>query len=256
MSSDKMSKGDKRRSQILEAVEKTGEITIPQVMERFSCSEATARRDLNLLADANFVIRTIGGASSKRGVLPEMSFREKEDLLPDIKETLAVKAASFIEEGDIIGLTGGTTTFHIARQIKNRSNITVVTNAVNIAMELADSDTVQTVLTGGVLRSKSYEMCGPLAESVLEKLNIGKMFVGLDGISLGEGLTTYSELEAQIGRLMIERSKMTIAVFDNTKVNRTSLFTLAPLSAVHRCITDMEPDEEWKKRLRELGIKW
>lgn len=252
----KMTKGDKRRSLILEAVEKAGEITIPEVMERYECSEATARRDLNVLAEEGRLIRTIGGARSTGSVLPEMSFREKETLLPDIKETLAVKAASFIEEGDIIGLTGGTTTFHIARQIKNRSNITVVTNAVNIAMELAESDAIQTVLTGGVLRSKSYEMCGPLAESVLKKLNIGKMFVGIDGISLDEGLTTYSELEAQIGSLMIQRAKQTIVVFDNTKVNRTSLFTLAPLSAVHRCITDKELDEEWRKRLRELGIEW
>jgi DeoR family transcriptional regulator of aga operon len=251
---EKYGKGDLRRNQILEALKEHGEISIHAIMNRYSCSEATARRDLNMLAETEKIIRTIGGAYYEKSISSEMPFLEKQSLLSREKEALAAKAASLIQEGDTIGLTGGTTTFLIAKQIKHFSNITVVTNAVNIAMELAESDTVQTVLTGGVLRSKSYELCGPLAETIMEKLNIGKMFIGVDGISLEKGLTTYSELEAQIGKRMIERSKQAIAVFDYTKVNRTSLFTLAPLSDIHTCITDKKMEQSWEDQLQALQI--
>jgi DeoR family transcriptional regulator of aga operon len=252
---EKFGKGDRRRNQVLEAIKANGEISIHEIMSRYSCSEATARRDLNLLAETDKIIRTLGGARYEKSNASERPFLEKQSLLFREKEAVAAKAASLIEEGDTIGLTGGTTTFLIARRIKHFPNITVVTNAVNIAMELADSDTVQTVLTGGVLRSKSYELCGPLAESILEKLNIGKMFLGVDGISLEQGLTTYSELEAQIGKLMIDRSKQAITVFDHSKVNRTSLFTLAPLTDIDICITDKKLDPAWEETLQALQIR-
>lgn len=250
----KMNKGERRRLQILEAIRQEGAISINEVMERFSCSEATARRDLNLLAQSEQIIRTIGGAHYEGSSAQELPFSQKQEVLIKEKMRIAAKAASLIEEGDIIGLTGGTTTYLIAKQIKSRRNLTVVTNAVNIAMELAENDQLQTVLTGGVIRSKSFELCGPLAESIIDKLNIGKMFVGVDGFSREEGLTTYSELEAQIGRLMIQRSRQVIAVLDHTKVDRASLFTMAPLSSIHACITDKAIDRELEQHLASLSI--
>jgi DeoR family transcriptional regulator of aga operon len=105
------------------------------------------------------------------------------------------------------------------------------------------------------LRSKSYELSGPLAESTIEKLNIGKMFLGVDGISLEQGLTTYSELEAQIGKRMIERSNQAITVFDHSKVNRMSLFTLASLTDIDICITDKKMDPAWEQALKFLEIQ-
>ncbi|WP_325176660.1 DeoR/GlpR family DNA-binding transcription regulator [Paenibacillus alkalitolerans] len=255
MINEKDTKGNRRRSQIFEAMKREGEISIDEIMRRFGCSEATARRDLNMLAETGKIIRTLGGAYFERASSLEVPFQDKKSVLLSEKLAIAAKAVSLIEEGDVIGLTGGSTTFLIAKEIKHLNNITVVTNAVNIAMELAESDTVQTVLTGGVLRGKSYELCGPLAEGVLAKLNIGKMFAGIDGINLEQGLMTYSELEAHIGRLMIERSKQAVAVFDHTKVNRTSLFTMAPLSSVQACITDKKLEPAWESHLQALRIE-
>ncbi|WP_010272874.1 DeoR/GlpR family DNA-binding transcription regulator [Paenibacillus senegalensis] len=252
---DKLSKGERRRLQILELIRDQGAITVNEVMERFSCSEATARRDLNLLAQSEPIIRTLGGAHYEGSSAQELPFSQKQEVLLGEKLAIAAKAASLIQEGDVIGLTGGTTTYLIAKHIKERRNLTVVTNAVNIAMELAENDELQTVLTGGVIRSKSFELCGPLAESIIDKLNIGRMFVGADGFSLTEGLTTYSELEAQIGRLMIARSREVIAVFDHTKVDRASLFTMAPLSAIHACITDRPLSKELKQSMEAMGIQ-
>jgi DeoR family transcriptional regulator of aga operon len=255
MSEQDLSKGEERRSRIMNALKIQGKITIQEMIEKFQCSEATARRDLDVLVRKEGVIRTIGGAQWEGfSGLRESSFLEKKQLLWVEKESIAATAAALVEEGDVIGLTGGTTTFLIAKAIKHRRNITVVTNAVNIAMELGDCDGVQVVLTGGVMRKNSFELCGPLAEKVIEDLNIGKMFLGADGFSLEHGVTTYSELEAQIGRLLLKRSMMKIAVVDNSKVGKASLFGIVPLSSLDACITDTPPSLKLASALAELNV--
>lgn len=256
MNSTAPTKGELRRERIMQWIKREGRISLQEMIERLGCSEATARRDLDFLARSGQIIRTIGGAQLDQAGIPrEVSFNEKKLLLRLEKEAVARKAASLVQEGDIIGLTGGTTTYLLARELKFRSGITVVTNAVNVAMELADNEDIQVVLTGGVIRGKSYELCGPLAEAAVERLNIGTMFLGIDGISTDGGITTYSELEAEIGRLMIQRSKRVIAVFDRSKAGQTSLFSYAPLSALHGCITDSKMDAHLTDRLNELQVE-
>jgi DeoR family transcriptional regulator of aga operon len=238
------SKGEKRRENILSLLKRQGKITIPEIIEKFACSEATARRDLDLLEKQGSIIRSLGGAQLE-SISPnkEVPFHEKRQMLWLEKEAIAAIAASLVEDGDVIALTGGTTTFLIARAIKHRKNITVVTNAVNIAMELSESEGIQVVLTGGVMRQNSYELCGPLAEKIVENLNISLMFMGIDGIAVEQGLTTFSELEADIARLMMKRSRKTIAVFDHTKAGRSSLFSIAPITMIQGCITNESPGQ-------------
>jgi DeoR family transcriptional regulator of aga operon len=234
-----VSKGEHRRANMMKLLKQQGKLSIPEIIERFNCSEATARRDLDVLAGQGQIIRTIGGAQLDMMMAPtETSFNEKRNLLWLEKEAIALKAASMVEKGDIIGLTGGTTTFLIARALKARSDITVVTYAVNIAMELSDSDGVQVVLTGGVMRKKNYELCGPLAESILKHVHITKMFMGVDGVSTAHGVTTYSESEAQMARLMLGRSAQGYAVFDHSKLDKFSLCTIAPLTEFKGFITN------------------
>ncbi|SFK72398.1 transcriptional regulator, DeoR family [Paenibacillus sp. 1_12] len=255
MSERDLTKGEERRSRIMNALKAHGRLTIQEIIEKFNCSEATARRDLDVLVKKEGVIRTIGGAQWEGFTANrEASFQEKKQLLWLEKEAIATASASLIEEGDVIGLSGGTTTFLIAKAIKNKRNITVVTNAVNIAMELADSEGVQVVLTGGVMRKNSFELCGPLAEKVVEDLNIGKMFLGADGLSLEHGVTTYSELEAQIGQLLLKRSKTRIAVLDHSKIGKASLFGIVPLSSLDICVTDAVLDPELATALAQAKV--
>lgn len=233
-----------------------GRISVQEIVDTLHCSEATARRDLDALEQTDSVIRTIGGAVYDAfHMAKEASFQEKTAISWVEKERIAQQAASLVGEGDIIGLSGGTTTYLIAKALKSRSGITVVTNALNIAMELADSDGIQLVVAGGVLRHKSYELCGPLAEKVVESLHIGKMFLGIDGVALAQGLTTHSESEAQIAKILINRSAQTFAVFDRSKVGRVSLFPIAPLSEVHACITDAPLPGAFKDELLKRGIR-
>jgi DeoR/GlpR family transcriptional regulator of sugar metabolism len=245
-----LSKGEQRRRAILDMLKVSGKITIADLLATFDCSEATARRDLDLLEKSGQLIRTIGGAVAESILTPpgqELPFAEKRKEHLREKEDIAAVAASMVEEGDVIALTGGTTTFFIAKALKDAQHITVVTNAVNIAMELSDADGVQVVVSGGVMRSKSFELCGPLAEKIVECININKMFMGLDGVSLQHGFSTYSEQEAHIAQLLMRRSGSVYAVFDRSKLGKTSLFTIAPLGAVHGAIVDREPDDWFKE---------
>jgi len=234
-----------RQEQMLAHLERFGSMTLTEMTERFGCSEATARRDLDDLEKAGKVIRTMGGGAKYAGggLVREVPFREKQHERYREKEGIARFAASLAEEGDVIGLTGGTTTFLIARELKKRRNMTIVTNAVNIAMELAECEELQVVLTGGVLRNRSFELCGPLAEQTVKAVNIHKMFMGVDGVT-ARGVSTYSELEANIAALLMGRSKQTIAVFDSSKIGKNSLFHVASLGELHACITDRIPESQ------------
>ncbi|WP_159881415.1 DeoR/GlpR family DNA-binding transcription regulator [Paenibacillus puerhi] len=251
------SKGERRREQIMNLLKRQGRITIQEMIDKFDCSEATARRDLDVLERQGGIIRSLGGAQLESPAAAsgrEISFFEKKQLLWLEKEAIAAKAAALVEEGDVVGLTGGTTTFLIARELKLRKGITIVTNAVNIAMELSESDGVQVVLTGGVMRRNSFELCGPLAERIIESVNIGIMFMGIDGITEEQGLTTFSEQEADIARLMLKRALRSYAVFDHTKIGRTSLFSMAPLSTLTGCITNELTDASLRAYLEASGI--
>ncbi|MDR9856933.1 DeoR/GlpR family DNA-binding transcription regulator [Paenibacillus sp. VCA1] len=248
---------EERQEQIFEYILENGSISLQEVVRQFDCSEATARRDLEALEKAGKVIRTMGGGAKAAGLMAgrEIPFHEKQNKLYREKERIAQLAASLVEEGDVIGLTGGTTTYLIARALKNRRNITIVTNAVNIAMDLAANEDIQVVLTGGILRSKNFELCGPLAERTLEALNIHIMFMGIDGFSVEQGVSTYSELEANTAKIMMKRTERTIAVFDHTKSGRNSLFQVAPISALHGIMTDEELGEETRKRLEAEQVR-
>jgi DeoR family transcriptional regulator of aga operon len=251
-----LSKGDQRREAILRMLKQKGRVSVQEIVDTLHCSEATARRDLDALEKSESIIRTIGGAIYDGfNAAREVSFQEKTAISWEEKERIAAKAASLIREGDVIGLSGGTTTYHIARAVKSIKGITVVTNAVNIAMELAGCDDIQVVVAGGVMRHKSFELCGPLAEKVVESLNIGKMFLGIDGVAVDKGLTTYSESEAQIAKMLIKRSERTYVVFDRSKVGRVSLFSIAPLEAAYACITDAMPEETLLQELHKRNIQ-
>lgn len=250
-----ISKGEHRRGQIMTYLKQQGRISIQELVEQFGISEATARRDLDLLERKNGLIRTIGGAVFEGfPVMKETSFTERSQRLWSEKEAIAAKAMELINEGDIVALSGGTTNYLIARNLKARKGITVVTNAVNIAMELAESEHIQVVVTGGVMRNKSYELCGPLTEKLIEHLNIGKLFLGIDGLS-EQGISTFSELEAQTAQTLIRKSRQTIVVFDHTKVGKPSLFHISSLRELDACITNQALPEEYEEQLRQHGVQ-
>jgi DeoR family transcriptional regulator of aga operon len=242
-----------RLSAILEQLASDGAVEVADLAGRFGASEATVRRDLQLLADQRMLDRTHGGAVA-HGVVYELPLRYKASRHQDEKGRIADLAASRVADGVIIGLTGGTTTTEVARRIVDRRGITVVTNALNIAGELAIRTDLKLVVTGGTARPESYELVGPVAEGALERLNLDIAFVGVDGIAVEAGLTTHHEVEAHTNGTMIARAQRVVVVTDSSKLGRVAFARICPLDRVDEVITDGGAGPDPVRQLRDAGV--
>jgi DeoR family transcriptional regulator, aga operon transcriptional repressor len=242
-----------RLSAILEELSDGGTVGVAELRERLGVSAATIRRDLELLEQQRLLTRTHGGAVAQ-GVSYELPLRYKSGRHQEEKRRIAAAAAARVPDGAAIGLTGGTTSTEVARALVDRQRLTVVTNALNIASELAIRPNLKLVVTGGFARSESYELVGPLAEQALAGLNLDVVFLGVDGIASDTGLTTHHEVEAHTNLALIERAGRVIVVADASKIGRTAFARICPVERVHELITDAGADPAELARIAEAGV--
>ena len=242
-----------RLSAILEALANDGSVGVADLATELDVSAATVRRDLELLEQQRMLTRTHGGAVAQ-GVLYELPLRYKSGRHQEEKKRIAAEAASRVADGVAIGLTGGTTTTEVARAVIDRQRLTVVTNALNIASELAIRPNLKLVVTGGYARPESYELVGPLAEQALAGLNLDVVFLGVDGISPTAGITTHHEVEAHTNLALIERARHVVVVTDSSKIGLVAFAQICPIDRVHEVITDAGADRGLLAELREAGV--
>jgi DeoR family transcriptional regulator of aga operon len=242
-----------RLSAILEALAGGGSVGVADLCGRLGVSAATVRRDLELLEQQRLLTRTHGGAVAQ-GVVYVLPLRYKSARHQEEKRRIAAAAAERISDGVAIGLTGGTTCTELARAIVDRQRLTVVTNALNIASELAIRPNLKLVVTGGFARAESYELVGPLAEQSLAGLNLDLVFLGVDGIGADPGLTTHHEVEAHTDLALIERASHVIVVADGSKVGRTAFARICPLERIDELITTRGSDAAELARIGEAGV--
>jgi DeoR family transcriptional regulator of aga operon len=241
-------------SEILQSLDETGSIHVGELSRRFGVSEATLRRDLTLLEEQRLLTRTHGGALAQ-DVAYELPVRHRHGQSRDAERAIAREAVRRLPGGPhVIGLTGGTTTSEVAKALADRTDLTVVTNALNIAMDLVLRPRLKLLVVGGVSRPQSYELVGPWAEQVLASVNIGTAFVGVDGIDAAGGITTHDENEARTNRAMITRAQRVVVVADGSKLGRRTLARIADVGEVHEVITDSSADEAVVAALRDAGV--
>lgn len=246
---------EERRRKILEIINEEGRGLVKELAKRLATSQVTIRKDLEMLHSEGLLQRSHGGALPVRtGTLLDLSLQEKEKQHRREKQRIGEAAAALVTEGDCVILDSGTTTTAIARALRNRGRLTVITNAVNIAAELAGTS-VEVILTGGILRENSFSLVGPLAEETLDRLSADVFFLAVDGIDVHYGPTTPNLLEAKVNREMIKIARRTVLVADSSKFGRRSLSQIAPLSAIHEVITDSKIPKEDLRDLAEAGIK-
>ena len=245
---------EERRRSILETLHREGRVLVTELASQFRTSQITIRKDLEVLDQQGVIQRTHGGALPvQAGALLDPTLREKEKLHRKEKMRIAMAAAKLVEEGESVLLDSGTTTTAIARALKGASKLTVITNATNIAAELAGTN-VEVILTGGMLRKNSFSLVGPLAEQTLRQLSADILFLGVDGFDTKAGLFTPNVLEAQVNRIMVEIATRTVAVCDSSKFGRRSLCNIVPTSAVNQVITDKNISKHDLQTLREAGV--
>lgn len=246
---------EERRRAILEIMNRDGRVLVTELSRQFQTSQVTIRKDLELLHEQRHLHRTHGGAlPSRDGALEDPTLREKEQLHRKDKLHIANAAARLVNEGQVVILDSGTTTTAVARALRNFHNLTIVTNAVNIAAELVGTR-VDVILTGGTLRKNSFSLVGPIAEETLRHLSADTLFLGVDGFDVHYGLTTPNLLESKVNRVMVEVAKRVIVVCDSSKFGRRSLSRIGPTSIVHQVITDHGIPKSDSRILHKAGVE-
>jgi DeoR family transcriptional regulator, aga operon transcriptional repressor len=248
---------EERRRRILEMLDTQERVTVDELVGRFGVSAVTIRGDLDALADLGAVVRSHGGAL-KRGDAPDdVPITVKETLHHAEKVRIGHAAALMIKDGETIMLDSGTTTAEIARQVRflKLRSLNVITNALNIAMELANLPHIRLIMIGGVLRQMSYSLAGPPAEQTLRGLHADRLFLGVDGLDPEIGLMTPDVVEAQLNAVMIQVSREVVVVADASKFQRRSLSVIAKLDVVHKVITDSGTSPEVLAALRARNVE-
>jgi DeoR family transcriptional regulator, aga operon transcriptional repressor len=249
--------GEQRRRKILELLEHKGQITVGDIVEKFSISAVTARGDLDALASGGAAIRSHGGAVRQMEANRDYPLRLKAALHRSEKTKIGRAAADLIQPGEVIILDSGTTTAEIARQLKakNLQQVTVITNALNIVSELVDANGISVIGLGGLLRPVSLSFVGPQAEAMLRDLHADRLFLAVDGFDFENGPSTPDVLEAQLNAVMMSVARETNVVADYSKLGRRSVSRIGPIEKVHRLITDTHAPEEFTRELRNRGIE-
>lgn len=249
-----------RWSVMLDRLATAGRLGVGEAAELLGVSEATIRRDFSELARRQLVARNHGGVVAT-SVAYELPYRYRSSRGDDDRARVATAAAALVRPGQVVGVNGGTTTTATARALTAREDLavggelTLVTNALNIATEAVLRPHVQCVSLGGVARPESYEVTGPLATLVLQQLWIDVAIVGVNGLSAREGATCRHEEEAAIIRTMIERSQEVICVTTGDKLGLRTFASIAPAERIDHLVTTVDADPAEVEALRAAGVE-
>lgn len=239
---------------ILALLQEHGRVSVADLSQRFGVSSVTIRNDLTTLEQRGRLVRTHGGAMTKPdpGMEP-LGFALRKDLHLAEKERIGRAAAALVRDGESIALDASTTAWQIARHLKDRRELTVITNGLFIALEFLDSPGVTVVMPGGALRTASASLVGDEGACILERYHVQKGFFGAGGFTLEEGLTDTNQYEVELKQRMVERSKEVIAVVDSSKWGQVTFASLASVEQLDQVIADNAAPAEMVAALRQRG---
>ncbi|MGO4300981.1 DeoR/GlpR family DNA-binding transcription regulator [Leifsonia sp. RAF41] len=235
-----------RLNAVLDLLAEAGQVEVDDIVVKLDVSAATARRDLDALASQQLLTRTRGGAIGQ-SVAYDLPIRYKREQHAPEKLRIAQAASALVPRGAVVGLCGGTTSTAVATVLGSRpdlmepsphTSLTVVTNAINIAAQLVMRPQIKTVVTGGVVHARSYELVGPYSDVVLEKITMDIAFIGVNGIDPIVGATVHDEGEASVNSLMARRATRAVVVADSSKIGRKAFATLGGPKLLTTLITD------------------
>ncbi|HHV55172.1 MAG TPA: DeoR/GlpR transcriptional regulator [Firmicutes bacterium] len=244
-----------RRAEIIRILEAQGSVRVATLAVRFNVTEETIRRDLEALEEQGILQRTYGGAV-RAGITPVESPVGRRELEHRAeKEAMAQKAVDLIEDGETLFLDSSTTALALARALRSKQRLTVLTNGVRIVMELATRSGYTVIATGGLLRESSLSFVGPLAERAVSQYHVDWAFLSCKGFTLERGMTESNELEAQLKRLMVSHAHRAVAMVDSSKFGHVAFATIVPISDLNILITDDGAPGAILDQVRESGVE-
>jgi DeoR family transcriptional regulator, aga operon transcriptional repressor len=244
-----------RHQFILNKLQKEGYLQVLDLCKELNVSSVTIRKDLKLLEDKKLLFRTHGGASMNNPYTVDKPVNEKEKLQSSEKMKIGLAAAQTIEPNDSIIIASGTTVLALAKNIKPNSTLTVITSALNVALELLEHENVEIIQLGGIIRRTSSSITGTYAQNMLTDFFCSKLFLGVDGIDIEYGLTTTSVVEAHLNRQMIKASQKVIVLSDSTKFGKRGFGRICGIEEVNQIITDKGIPDHYVNHLEGMGIE-
>ncbi|MGH9600443.1 MAG: DeoR/GlpR family DNA-binding transcription regulator [Terracidiphilus sp.] len=249
-----------RHEYILRHLQETGSVSITDLCATLGASIATIRRDLEDLEGRSLLRRTRGGGVPIGPLFYEpfrhdASFQDRVNSFEEEKRRIAIAAAEMVHAGQTIALSGGTTTTAVVQTLKALSGISIITNTVNVAMELSNRKDIEVIVTGGHLRGNWFTLVGPLATAAAGTLFADIMFIGVDGIHAEQGLTCTNPAEAEVLRNLVRHSKLKVVVTDHSKLGTVSKYLLCATGEIDRIVTDSGAADAAIAPFTKLGIK-
>jgi DeoR family transcriptional regulator of aga operon/DeoR family fructose operon transcriptional repressor len=246
-----------RLRQILAILEQENLITVTELAERLEVAEMTIRRDLSELSRRGDVERTHGGAilSDRRGNRLEPPMLQRMDDQAEAKYRIGQAVASLVQPGETIFLGSGTTTLAVAQALAGRDRLTVITNALTVINALASSPGITVVVVGGFLRRDELSFIGYIGEATIESLRPDKVIIGIRGIHPRHGLTSDHLQELKTDQAILTISGDVILAADASKFGRIAASRTAPVTALHRIVTDVDAPTEMVEAIRAQGVE-
>lgn len=244
-----------RRNAILEKLQAERRVVVSELSQIYKVSEETIRRDLEKLENDGFVIKSYGGAVINENANVDLPFniRKKRNVIS--KQKIAEVISSRIKDGTSIMLDASSTAVYIAKALKERKNLTLITNSIEILIEMFDTPNVNVLSTGGAMREGSFALVGPQTDKMLKSYHVDVAIVSAKGFDLETGMTDTEELHANNKKTMLHAGREKVIAVDSSKFGKTAFTEIGTLEDISMVVTDAKPDEVWLQAFKEYGIE-
>lgn len=244
-----------RRNAILEKLQAERRVVVSELSQIYKVSEETIRRDLEKLENDGFAIKSYGGAVINENANVDLPFniRKKRNVIS--KQKIAEVISSRIKDGTSIMLDASSTAVYIAKALKERKNLTLITNSIEILIEMFDTPNVNVLSTGGAMREGSFALVGPQTDKMLNSYHVDVAIVSAKGFDLETGMTDTEELHANNKKTMLHAGREKVLAVDSSKFGKTAFTEIGTLEDISMVVTDAKPDEVWLQAFKEYGIE-
>ena len=244
-----------RRNAILEKLQAERRVVVSELSQSYKVSEETIRRDLEKLENDGFAIKSYGGAVINENANVDLPFniRKKRNVIS--KQKIAEVISSRIKDGTSIMLDASSTAVYIAKALKERKNLTLITNSIEILIEMFDTPNVNVLSTGGAMREGSFALVGPQTDKMLNSYHVDIAIVSAKGFDLETGMTDTEELHANNKKTMLHAGREKVLAVDSSKFGKTAFTEIGTLEDISMVVTDAKPDEVWLQAFKEYGIE-
>lgn len=244
-----------RRNAILARLNSEGKVIVANLSREFDVTEETIRRDLEKLDSEGLAKKTYGGAVLNQDLNNDIPFNVRRGTNVDLKQRIAEVLATQIHDGDYLMLDASSTAIQVAKAIKNRKNITLITNSVEILLEMSDKEGWNILSTGGTLKKGSLALVGTSAERMIREFHVDMAVCSAKGIDISRGVTDSNEKDTEIKRAIFSSANRKVLAIDSTKFDRLSFVRVCDIQEIDTIVTDRQPSERWMEYLRDRRVE-